>query len=96
MSSRENRRAPRSRHNSVLEIFDESGQLIAAIGRLVNVSSVGACFSSTHHFEKGQKLVARLRLLKEGRLNVTAKVVWIRRKTNSVLYGIEFEKQKPE
>lgn len=94
MKSRENRRAPRHRHDSVLEIFDDSGHLIMGIGRLVNFSNVGACFSATKMFTKGQKLQARLRLLKEGRIEVAARVVWVRRRTNSILYGIEFEKQK--
>lgn len=94
MPTRENRRAPRSRHNSVMEIFDDSGNLLTSIGRLVDVSMVGACFSSTKTFTKGQTFRARLRLLKEGKLDVMARVVWSRKKTNSTLYGVEFDARK--
>ncbi|MFA5975874.1 MAG: PilZ domain-containing protein [Elusimicrobiota bacterium] len=90
MVAKEKRRAPRARHNSVLEILDQGGHSIAEIGRLVNFSAVGACFSSTRVFGKGEKLYARLRLLKEGVLMVTARVVWVQKKTNAILYGIEF------
>jgi hypothetical protein len=66
MSFHEKRRAPRASHDSVLEIYDAEGHLIIGIGRLVNFSNAGICFSSTKVLEKGQKLTARVRLLKEG------------------------------
>lgn len=94
MGTPENRRAPRAKHDSVLEIFDESGHLITAVGRLVNFSSVGACFSTTKVLDKGEWFRVRLRLLKEGKMEARARVVWSRRKTNAILYGIEFEKVK--
>ena len=92
MPSKEKRRAPRARHDSVLEVFDEGGHFIAGVGRLVNFSKVGACFSSTQILAKGEKLRARLRLLKEGKLEVAARVVWMKKKTNANLYGIAFDK----
>jgi hypothetical protein len=90
-SKKENRRAPRSIHNSVLEILDESGRVIAGIGRLVNVSMVGACFSSTQSFAKGEEIRARLRLLREGVLKISGHVVWSRKKANATLYGLSFD-----
>jgi hypothetical protein len=90
--SKEKRRSPRKQHDSVLEAFDDSGHLITGIGRLVDFSTVGACFSSTKSFEKNSVLHVRLRLLKEGPIEITARVVWVRRKVNLFLYGIEFEK----
>ncbi len=87
----EKRRAPRARHDSVVEIFDSEGHLIIGIGRLVNFSNVGICFSSTKVLEKGKPLVARVRLLKEGALEVSARVVWVKKKPNSMCYGIEFD-----
>ena len=91
MRPEEKRRAPRARHDSVLEIYDAEGHLIIGIGRLVNFSNVGVCFSSTKVLAKGQKLHARLRLLKEGALEVTAKVVWMQKKSGANLYGLEFD-----
>jgi hypothetical protein len=78
-----------------LEIYDASRRLLTGIGRLVNFSAVGACFSSTAALAKGVRLHARLRLLREGRLDIIARVIWIRRRTNSILYGIEFENVRP-
>ena len=91
MGYNEKRRAPRASHDSVLEIYDSGGHLIIGIGRLVNFSNVGVCFSSTKVLAKGQKVVARIRLLKEGALEVSARVVWMKKRPNSVLYGIEFD-----
>ena len=90
MSSRENRRAPRAKHDSVLEIFDAENHFITGVGRLVDFSTVGACFSSTKTLSKGEKLHIRLRLLKEGVFEGPAEVVWARKKANANLYGIAF------
>ena len=92
--SYENRRAPRSRHDSALEIYDKDGHFITAVGRLVNFSKTGACFAATKVMAKGEQVLVRLRLLKEGALEASAIVVWARKKTNTVLYGIEFKKLK--
>ena len=91
MKYSEQRRAPRAKHDSVLEIYDADGHLIIGIGRLVNFSNVGVCFSSTKVLKKGQKVTARVRLLKEGTLEVMAHVVWVEKKSNSLFYGLEFE-----
>ena len=87
----EKRRAPRAHHDSAIEIYDSEGHLIIGIGRLVNFSNVGICFSSTKILEKGKKLVARVRLLKEGALELSARVVWVKKRPTSMLYGIEFD-----
>ena len=92
MSTRENRRAKRTAHDSVLELFDGDGHVITGIGRLVDFSTVGACFSTPQQLKVGEKVSGRLRLLKEGVLQITAHVVWTRQKPNTRLYGIEFEK----
>jgi hypothetical protein len=92
MNGKEKRRAPRRSHNSVVEIYDESGNTIAEIARLVDFSDVGACFSSTKVFAVHQRLRLRLRLLREGRLYIWARVVRVTKKTNATLYGIEFDK----
>ena len=91
MKENEKRRAPRANHDSVLEIFDTGGNLIIGIGRLINFSNVGVCFSSTKVLTKGQKVHARLRLVKEGALEVSARVVWTEKKSNMMFYGLEFD-----
>src|SRR5271157_1514487 len=92
MADKEKRRAARRSHNSVVEIYDDAGRAIADVARLVDFSDVGACFSSPHVFSLNQQLRLRLRLLREGRLYIRARIIWARKKTNTNLYGIEFEK----
>ena len=91
MKSQENRRSPRAKHDSVLEIFDGDGHLIVGIGRLVNFSNTGLCFTSAKTLRQGKKLWARIRLMKDGAMEASAKVVWARKLHNTTLYGIEFE-----
>jgi len=86
----ENRRAKRDPHDSVLELFDDSGKLITGIGRLVNVSKTGACFSSTKTYEKGKPLRARIRTLRDGVTECAAEIVWVRKKPTVTLYGVRF------
>jgi hypothetical protein len=90
-SPADKRRAPRAKRDSVLELHDKQGHLIIGVGRLVNFSATGACFASTHVLKQGELIHANLRLLKEGRLHISGHIVWIRRKTNTILYGLEFD-----
>jgi hypothetical protein len=94
MDGKENRRAPRHRHDSVMEIYDESGHLITGIGRLIDFSKVGVCFSTTKVLKTGEPLHARLRLLKEGVIEVAAHVVWMKKRPNVFLYGLAFDDVK--
>lgn len=89
--TRESRRAPRVRHDSVLELYDEEGHLTASVLKLVDVSSVGASFSTTHTFAKHAKIRGRLRLLNIGVLEIEGHVVRLKERTNSNLYGMEFD-----
>src|SRR5262245_34322263 len=89
------RRSPRSKHDSVLELFDTSGHLIIGIGKLVDISDTGACFSARQVLDKDQPLRARIRLLKKGILIASARIVWSRKKVNTYHYGIEFKSIHP-
>jgi len=88
---KETRRSPRIRHDSVLEILDDSDRVLADVARLVDLSSVGVSFSTTHVFAKGALIHARLRLLSAGVLRITGRVVRIKERSNSILYAVEFE-----
>jgi hypothetical protein len=90
MADKDNRRALRRRHNSVVEIYDDLGNSIAETGRLVDFSNVGACFSCQREFTVNTQLRLRLRLLREGRLYIRGRIVWVKKRTNTILYGIEF------
>lgn len=85
------RRAPRARHDSVVELLDASGRRCGS-GRLIDFSRVGMCFSSTESFEIGERLQALVRLLKSGRLRVSGRVVWSRRRMNALRYGVAFDR----
>lgn len=91
MATGDKRRAPRVRHDSVLEIFDDRGRLIDAVVRLVDVSAVGAAFASTLALSKGETVRARLRLLDSDPLEIRGRVVRVQEKANFSVYGIEFE-----
>ncbi|OGR43680.1 MAG: hypothetical protein A2X35_08435 [Elusimicrobia bacterium GWA2_61_42] len=90
MNGRDKRRAPRNKHNSVIEIFDVEGK-VAASGRLIDFSTVGAAFTVGDPVVMPDKFRARLRFLDKGVLEAEARVVWIRREKNATLYGIVFD-----
>ncbi|MFA6435055.1 MAG: PilZ domain-containing protein [Elusimicrobiales bacterium] len=91
MPGREKRRAPRQKHDSVLELCDGSGNFISTVGHLVDFSTAGVCFSSTQVLNTGDLIRGRLRLLKEGLMYISGRVIWSRRKLNTNLYGIRFD-----
>lgn len=91
MHTKEGRRAPRTKHDSVVEIYDDGGHLIIGIGRLVNYSNVGICFTSSKALKLGQRVHARVRLLKEGALEISSRVVWQKKRSAGYQYGIEFD-----
>ena len=89
--AREARRAPRSRHDSTVEILGERGPAPVGAARLVDVSASGARFAATETFVLGAPLRARLRLLKSGVLDVRGTVVRVEEKTNYTLYAVKFD-----
>jgi hypothetical protein len=93
MNGRDKRRAPRKAHNSVIEIFDVEGR-VAASGRLIDYSNVGASFSVGDPVVMPDSFRARLRFLDKGVIEVEAKLVWTRRDRNVTRYGIAFDSVK--
>ncbi|MDA8131790.1 MAG: PilZ domain-containing protein [Elusimicrobia bacterium] len=87
---REQRRAERDRHDSVVELLGEDGRL-EATGRLSDVSASGIAFSSDREFRKGEKVRARLRLLGRGVLDARGEVVWVRQAGGRSVYGVRFD-----
>ena len=93
MADTDKRRAPRDKHDSVIEIFDAEGKL-AVTGRLVDFSATGASFSLKNSIVIPEKFRARLRFLDKGVLEAEARVVRSSREQNSTRYGIKFENLK--
>ena len=91
MPVNDNRRSSREKHDSVLEIFDATGEHIAWTGTLVDCSDTGACFVSGRTLEVGDTVQARLRLLSRGALDISARVVWRRKAGKLNRYGIRFD-----
>jgi len=90
MNGKDKRRAPRNKHDSVIEIFDAEGK-VAATGRLVDFSTVGASFSVGDPVVMPEKFRARLRFIDKGVLEAEARVVRITREKNFTHYGIKFD-----
>jgi hypothetical protein len=92
--AKEARRAPRLPHDSVLELYDQEGRLTPGALKLIDVSSVGASFSTTRAFAKGAKIRGRARLLGVGVLEISGRIVRLKERTNSTLYAVEFDSVK--
>ena len=94
MPTNDKRRAVRNRHDSVLEIFDNSGKVISWSGRLIDFSMSGARFCAKQILAKDDRISARLRLMDKGVLDITAHVVWSRKERNTNIYGVRFDSVK--
>ncbi len=93
MDGKEKRRAPRSKHDSVIEIFNIEGK-VACEGRLIDFSRVGAAFSSGVPIVLPDRFRVRLRFLDKGVFEAEARLAWMRRQKNSTRYGIVFDSLK--
>ena len=93
MADTDKRRAPRDKHDSVIEIFDADGKL-AVTGRLVDFSATGAAFSLGNSVVIPEKFRARLRFLDKGVLEAEARVVRTSREKNATRYGVKFDSLK--
>jgi len=91
MTIKENRRGARTKHDSVLELYDDTGGLLAGTMRLVDVSFTGASFVTTSILAKGARITGRLRLLDAGIVDVTGRVVRVKERKNDFLYGVAFD-----
>jgi hypothetical protein len=89
------RRAPRTKHDSALELFNVQGQLLPAeLQRLIDISDTGAAFTSTRDFAKGARIRGRVRRFGHPVLDFTGRIVRKREhptRANSILYAIEFD-----
>lgn len=94
MPANDKRRASRACHDSVMEVFDNSGKNVSWSGRLMDCSISGARFCSKQLLAIGDKIKARLRLLDKGVLQISAHVVWSRKEENTSVYGIQFDSVK--
>lgn len=93
MDGKEKRRAPRSKHDSVIEIFNVEGK-VACECRLIDFSQAGASFFSGVPIVMPDRFRVRLRFLDKGVLEAEARVAWTRRQKNATRYGIVFDSLK--
>ena len=75
----------------MLEIRDARGRLLDSVTRLVDVSASGLQFRSTLALARNERLRGRLRLLREGVLDITGHVIWVEKDANATLYGIALD-----
>jgi hypothetical protein len=84
----EKRREARVKCNLFIEFIDRSDH-VSGIGRLLNLSSRGACISSATYLKRGEPVLARLPTLRKGANKISGRVVWVRSTTANTLYGIQ-------
>jgi hypothetical protein len=81
------RREARVKCNLFIELIDRSDH-VSGIGRLLNLSSGGACITSATYLKRGDPILARLPTLRKGANKISGRVVWVRPSTANTLYGI--------
>lgn len=91
-SRREKRRVKREKSDAVFDLDAEDGGYTPGNAQLVDISVWGACISSVVPLKEGQRIRGRVRSSTEGFLHVSGHVAWLKRKGNTTLYGIAFEK----
>jgi hypothetical protein len=94
MMAQENRQSSRKSDDAAVDVYDSLGKLIPGIAHLVNVSLAGACFTSSHPFKEKESLHLRVRLAKEGRFEIAARIIWSKPDESSTQYGIAFDEVK--
>jgi len=87
----ERRRAPRIRDHSILQLAADLETSGAQAGRLLNLSSTGACFVCAQALKKGERFLGMLFLSHANPQGITARVVWSKREGDRTLYGIQFD-----
>ena len=88
------RKEPRVKCNLLVEIMDPQ-EHIAAIGRLLNFSTAGACMTSHANLRRGAPILARLPTLRKGANRISGHVVWTRMASGKTMYGIRLNHSTP-
>jgi hypothetical protein len=91
MNPEDRRRAPRSRTQLVVELYEPEGRLVLGVGRLLDLSSMGFRFESNLRLHPHQLLRARVRMKRDLLVEVPVKVAWTRSKGIRHAYGMEFK-----
>ena len=94
MASKKYRRVEREPHDSVLEALKECGKCLAWTAKLINLSEGGASFSTKMVLKKSQNIHTRMRIFEKGVVEARGKVIWIKKKLNTNVYGIKFDSIK--
>jgi Tfp pilus assembly protein PilZ len=94
MAGKTYRSSNREPHDSVLEVFEKYGKRLAWSAKLINFSEGGASFATKRDLKKGQLIFARVRIPEKGVMEVIGKVVWIKEKTSTFVYGMKFDSVK--
>ena len=88
------RRHLRSPCDLLIEIMDRDDR-VAALGRVLNLSSAGACITSTADFRRGAPFLARLPMLRKNSNRISGQVVWARLTAGKFMYGIRLHAKIP-
>ncbi len=94
MADRHKLRPKRTSHDSVMEVYDATGKSVAWSGKLIDISSGGACFAADRELSAGDLILARVRIFGEGVKEIAGRIVWARKDKRGTLYGLKFDSAK--
>jgi hypothetical protein len=77
------------------ELMNPAGEYMPNSARLHDMSLKGARFDSPLLIKQGKCIQARLHSSKEGLLQISARVIWVKSQNNRIIYGIEFDSVNP-
>lgn len=87
---RDKRRADRVPCYLVFELRDKTEHGSTGSGRLLNLSTTGACLSSRVALSLGELIQGRVRSEEAEDVRISGRVVWARPTAGTTLYGIRF------
>jgi len=85
-SGKNKRRTDRVKCDILVELLN--GPQVTATGRVLNMSTKGACFVSTLPLRVGDMIMLRLPAMRNNENNLLARVVWRRMSRVKILYGV--------
>ena len=94
MAGWHSQRPQRTRHDSILEAYDGTGKTLAWAGKLIDISSGGACFTAARELNTGDTVKATVRIFGEGVKEISGRIVWTRKDARGTLYGLKFDATK--
>jgi len=88
--NRNNRRAERMPCDLKLELLDRTAYVTTGTGRLLNLSTTGACLKSRVTLSLGERVQGRVQSEANERIHISGYIVWIKPGSMGTFYGLQF------